>query len=38
MKQFIVSIGREYGSGGRVIAYKLAELLNVKVYDKNMIK
>ena len=35
-KQFIVSIGREYGSGGRVIAEHLAEKLNVPFYDRNM--
>ena len=34
-KQFIISIGREYGSGGRVIAEHLAKTLNVKFYDKN---
>ena len=28
-KQFIISIGREYGSGGRVIAEHLAKTLNV---------
>ena len=36
-KQFIVSIGREYGSGGRVIAEHLAEKLNVPFYDRNII-
>ena len=37
-KQFIISIGREYGSGGRVIAEHLAKTLNVKFYDKNIIQ
>lgn len=37
-KQFIISIGREYGSGGRVIAEHLAKTLNVKFYDKNIIE
>lgn len=36
-KQFIISIGREYGSGGRVIAEHLAEKLNVAFYDRNII-
>ena len=37
-KQFIISIGREYGSGGRVIAEHLVKTLNVKFYDKNIIE
>lgn len=36
-KQFIISIGREYGSGGRVIAEHLAKKLNVAFYDRNII-
>ena len=34
-QQFIISIGREYGSGGRVIAEQLAKTLGIKFYDKN---
>ena len=37
-QQFIISIGREYGSGGRVIAEQLAKTLGVKFYDKNIIE
>lgn len=37
MSQLIITIGREYGSGGREIAEKLGARLGVKVYDKNML-
>jgi cytidylate kinase len=36
-KQVIISIGREFGSGGHVIAEKLAEKYGLKLYDKNII-
>ncbi len=36
-KQFIVSIGREFGSGGHVIASNLAKRFGVKIYDKNLL-
>ena len=32
--KFIVTIGREFGTGGRKIATDLAQLLGVKLYDK----
>lgn len=38
MKNFIISIGRQLGSGGKEIAEKLGELLNVKVYDKTLLE
>ncbi len=37
-RQFIISIEREYGSGGRVIAEQLAKTLGIKFYDKNIIE
>jgi cytidylate kinase len=37
MNNFIVTIGREFGTGGRQIANKLGELLGVKVYDKRLL-
>ncbi|MBE6325166.1 MAG: cytidylate kinase-like family protein [Bacteroidales bacterium] len=37
MNKFIVTIGREFGTGGRQIANKLGELLGVKVYDKRLL-
>ena len=36
-KKFCITIGREFGSGGREIAKKLGERLGVNVYDKNLI-
>ena len=35
-KQMIISISREYGSGGHGVANKLGELLGLPVYDKNI--
>ncbi|MCR5219239.1 AAA family ATPase [Treponema sp.] len=37
MKQLIISIGREYGSGGHEIGRKLAEKLNLDFYDRNLL-
>ncbi|SFH85969.1 Cytidylate kinase [Pseudobutyrivibrio sp. OR37] len=37
MGQFIISVGREYGSGGHEIATRLAERFNVPLYDRNML-
>ena len=36
-KQFIVSVSREYGSGGNEIATVLAERFNIKMYDRSII-
>ena len=36
--KFVIAINREFGSGGREIAYKLGELLNVNVYDKAILE
>lgn len=33
----IITIGRQYGSGGREIGAKLAEELGIKLYDKEML-
>ncbi|MBQ7448332.1 MAG: cytidylate kinase-like family protein [Paludibacteraceae bacterium] len=38
MQNFIITIGREFGTGGRQIANKLGELLGVKVYDKKLLE
>lgn len=35
--QFIITIGREFGSGGRQIGMMLAERLGVKCYDKELL-
>lgn len=36
-KQFIVSISREFGSGGHEIAKRVAETLGVPLYDRNLL-
>ena len=36
-KQVIISISREYGSGGHVIAEKIAKDLGVSLYDRNIL-
>ena len=36
-KQMIISIGREFGSGGHTIAEKLAELFDIPLYDNNLL-
>lgn len=33
----IITIGREYGSGGREIGRKIAEKLNIPFYDKEIL-
>ena len=35
-KQVIVSIGREYGSAGHVVAHKLADKLGIEVLIRNI--
>lgn len=37
-KKIIVTIGRQMGSGGRLVARKLAEELNIPYYDKEVIE
>lgn len=37
MKQLVISIGREFGSGGHVIAEDLANRFGLKLYDKNIL-
>lgn len=34
---YVITIGRQYGSGGHFVAEKLAELLGIEYYDKNII-
>ena len=36
-KQLIIALGREYGSGGHVIAHKLAEKYQIPLYDRNLL-
>jgi len=37
-KKFIITIGREFGTGGRAIAQELGKLLGVKVYDRKLLE
>lgn len=37
-EQIIISISREYGSGGRDIARKIAEDMGLELYDRNMLE
>ena len=36
-KQLIISVGREFGSGGHVIAEELAKRFNIPLYDDNLL-
>ncbi len=37
MKPIIITISREYGSGGREVAQRISDLLNIPVYDRKLI-
>lgn len=37
MEQLIISVGREFGSGGRVIAEALAKRFDIPIYDRHLI-
>ena len=37
-KNTIITIGREYGSAGRQIGYKVAEDLGIKLYDRELLE
>lgn len=37
MKHIVITIGREYGSGGRLIAKRLSEEMGITFYDKQLI-
>lgn len=37
MDNYVINIGRQYGSGGKEIAFKLAERLGIKAYDTEII-
>ena len=37
MKKFVITIGRQFGSGGSEIGYRLAKELGIKYYDKDLI-
>ena len=37
-KKFVVTIGREFGTGGRRIASELAQILGVQLYDRQLLE
>ena len=37
-KHFVITIGRQYGSGSRVVGKKLAEELGIHFYDEEILK
>ncbi|MCF0127161.1 MAG: cytidylate kinase-like family protein [Pseudobutyrivibrio sp.] len=37
MAQIIIAVGREFGSGGHEIASRLADRLDIPMYDRNML-
>lgn len=36
-KKIIINVGRQIGSGGKIIAHKLSEEFNCKFYDKEIL-
>lgn len=36
--KYIITIGREYGAGGRTVAHRISEVLDIPYYDKDIIK
>ena len=38
MKQIIVTVGREHGSGGKYIAEQIAKQLGIAFYDKELLR
>ncbi len=38
MKNVVIAIGREFGSGGRAIAKELSNIMGIKLYDKELIQ
>lgn len=37
MKNIVITIGREYGSGGKLIGEKVSKKLNINFYDKELL-
>ena len=36
-KKIIINVGRQFGSGGRIVAQKIGDKLGIKVYDNDLI-
>ena len=37
-ENFIITIGRQFGSGGREIGIRLSQLMNIGYYDKELMQ
>ena len=37
-KNYVITVSREFGSGGRAIALKIGELLDIPVYDRHFLE
>ena len=37
-RDFVITIGRQYGSGGRIVGKNLAESLGIPFYDEEILK
>lgn len=37
-QNFVITIGRQFGSGGRELGHKLADALNIAYYDKELLE
>ena len=37
MKGLIINVGRQFGSGGKLVALEIGKILGVKVYDNELI-
>ena len=38
MKNLVITIGREFGSGGHAVAKELSKIMGIKLYDKELIQ
>ena len=38
MESFVITIARGYGSGGKTVAKALAKALDIKYYDRDLIR
>ena len=36
-KNYVITVGRQFGSGGRKVAKKVADMLGIEFYDKGLI-
>ena len=36
-KNYVIAIGRQFGSGGREVGQRVAQLLDINYYDKQLL-